>query len=303
MFFKNARVYRLSEDWNLTAGELSEKLAAFEFVPCGSLDPLRYGFTAPIKFGTDFAVSSEATGCIMICAKRQEKILPAAVIREQLENKAREIRESERRAVGRKERDVLRDEIVFSLLPKAFTKSTLDCAYIDPVAGLIVVDSSNAKRAEDLLSKLREALGGLRCLPVSVRNLPAQVLTHWVKNGDAGDCFMLGESADFSAVRDGREVKVKCVDLSSPEVLSLIDSGMQVGKLSVEWRESVRFSIDYNLALRGIKFGDSITEKANDKNPETYAEQFTANFDVMSFELRAMIADVVQAHGGFADDC
>src|SRR5690606_20440038 len=116
----------------------AEKLAEFCFNPCGSLDPMRYGFVPPMgNHGTDFVHATN--GYIMFCAKKQEKLLPGGVIKEQLEGKVQAISEAESRPVGRKERDTLKDEIIFSLLPHAFTRSTLDYAYIATQDNLIVV--------------------------------------------------------------------------------------------------------------------------------------------------------------------
>ncbi|MFB3058287.1 MAG: recombination-associated protein RdgC [Gammaproteobacteria bacterium] len=45
----------------------------------------------------------------------------------------------------------MRDEVFFSLLPRAFTRSTLQYAYISPRDNLLIIDTASARRAEDLL--------------------------------------------------------------------------------------------------------------------------------------------------------
>ena len=44
-------------------------------------------------------------------------------------------------------------------MPRAFTRSTHMFAYIDPGERWVVVDGATAKKAEELLSALRETLG------------------------------------------------------------------------------------------------------------------------------------------------
>ena len=188
---------------------------------------MRYGFIEPLgRHGSEFI--HVTNGYIMICAKKQEKILPSSVINEQLEEKALAISETESRSVGRKEKQSLKDEIIFSLLPQAFAKSWLDFAYIAPQEKLIVVNSSSAKRAEDLLSKLREALGSLRCIPISAKNIPTQVMTHWVQTGKLANEFELGEDCELQAGKDARVIKCKKQDLTANEILSHINNGMFV---------------------------------------------------------------------------
>lgn len=300
MWFKNLRLYRLTETWSHTTAELNSALEAFNFNPCGSLDTLRYGFVPPLgRHGSEY--SHITNGYIMICAKKQEKILPASVVNEQLEEKALAIGEAESRSVGRKERQTLKDEIIFSMLPKAFAKTSLDFAYIAPQENLIVVNSSSAKRAEDMLSKLREALGSLRCLPITPKNLPTQVMTHWLHTGDVAPEFVLGEECELQAAKDGRVIRCKKQDLTATEMLNHINSGMFVSKLALTWKESIHCVIDDQLAVKRLKFDDVISEKANDRNPEGKAEQFDADFAIMAGELKNFINALYTAFGGVQD--
>jgi len=300
MWFKNLRIYRLTEQWSHTAEELNTALESFCFNPCGSLDLLRYGFVPPLgRHGSEFIHTTN--GYIMICAKKQEKMLPASVVNEQLEEKALALSEAESRNVGRKERQTLKDEIIFSLLPKAFTKSSLDFAYIAPQEKLIIVNSSSAKRAEDLLSKLREALGSLRCVPITAKNLPTQVMTHWLHTGDVPADFTLGEDCELQAGKDGRIINCKKQDLTATEILNHINSGMFVSKLALVWKESISCVIDDQLAVKRLKFEDVISDKANDRNPESKAEQFDADFAIMAGELKNFISALYSAFGGVQD--
>ena len=300
MWFKNLRLYRLTEEWTLSPEALNDKLAEFCFNPCGNLDPLRYGFEPPLGRDSDQFVHA-ANGYIMICAKKQEKILPSGVIKEQLEEKVNAIREAESRPVGRKERDSMKDEIIFSLLPRAFTKSSLDYAYIAIQEKLIVVNASSAKRAEDLLSKLREALGTLRCLPIAPKHLPTQVMTQWLRDSQAPHQFELGEEVELQASKDGRVVRCKKQDLTASEIRNHLDSGMHVSKIALCWKESIHCIVDDQLGIKRLKFEDVISEKANDRNPETKAEQFDADFAIMTGELKNFIAALLAAYGGEAD--
>ncbi len=297
MWFKNLRLYRLTEQWSHTTDELNTALEAFCFNPCGSLDTLRYGFVPPLgRHGSEYFHATN--GYVMICAKKQEKILPSSVINEQLEEKALAISEAESRNVGRKERQTLKDEIIFSMLPKAFAKSSMDFAYIAPQENLIIVNASSAKRAEDLLSKLREALGSLRCIPITAKNLPTQVMTHWLQSGNLPAEFELGEECELQASKDGRVIRCKKQDLTANEMLSHLNSGMFVTKLAITWKEAINCVIDDQLAIKRLKFEDIISDKANDRNPESKAEQFDADFAIMAGELKNFIAALHAAFGG-----
>ncbi len=297
MWFKNLRVFRLTQPWTLTHQELNEKLDAFVFNPCGSLDLFRYGFTSPLGRDSEELVHS-TNGRMMVCAKRQEKILPSGVIKEQIEEKTLSIENAEQRKLSRKEKQSLKDEVIFSLLPKAFTRSRLDFAYIDPKANWIIVNSASAKRAEDLMSKLREALGSLPSIPLTTIHLPTQIMTRWLREAKVGDELELGDECELIANKDGRIIRCKKQDLTASEIRNHLDLGMQVNKLTLLWKESVHLLIDEQCAIKRLKFEGDITDPSNERQPETKAEQFDLDFSIMALELDALIKTIIKQFGG-----
>ena len=110
MWFKNLQLYRFTKPFDLDAATLGQQLEQQAFVPCGSQEMTRSGWVAPLgRHGSEFVHATN--GYLMICAKRQDKLLPAAVINEALEEKALDIEAREARQLPRKERRALRDEV------------------------------------------------------------------------------------------------------------------------------------------------------------------------------------------------
>ena len=56
--------------------------------------------------------------------------------------------------------------------------------------------------------------------------------------------------------------------------------------------------LDDQLAVKRLKFDDVISEKANERNPESKAEQFDADFAIMAGELKNFIRALTNAFGG-----
>ena len=141
MWFKNLVVYRFTEPFTLNASDLDEKLQQHPFTPCGSQDEFSFGWTSPIGRASDLLVNADSSNrYLMICAKKQEKLLPAQVLSELLQEKINEIEDREARRLPAKERSRIRDELIFELLPRAFSFSRKTHAYIDSQNGWIVVD-------------------------------------------------------------------------------------------------------------------------------------------------------------------
>lgn len=297
MWFKNIRVFRLAEAFTLSPEALSEALEPNSFTPCGKMDMSRYGWVSPL--GSEGQMLTHSTsGCIAIAAKKQEKILPASVIKEQLDEQVRAIRSAEGRPVGRKEREGMKDEIIFTLLPQAFTKSSTDYAYIDTRNDFIVVNAASANRAEDLLSALREALGSLRAVPLTPKNPAIQVMTDWVREQEPATDFELGDECELNASSDERVIRCKKLDLHDEQLRQHINTGMYVNKLAVQWKDSINCIIDDQLTFKRIRFADELIERAGDRSPESLAEQFDAEFAIMTLELAAFIKSVIAAFGG-----
>ena len=147
-------------------------------------------------------------GNIMVCAKKQEKSSPAVWLKTHWRKKIAAIK-AEGRSVGRKERQTLKDEILFSLLPRAFSRTRLDFAYFDLKKRWLVVNSGSAKRAEEIIQALRLALGTPPCVPLASEVNPVMQMSQWLGQGYADAPFVFGEECELNAPKDGRIVRVK----------------------------------------------------------------------------------------------
>lgn len=298
MWFKNLQLYRFTRPFELDAATLGQQLEQQAFVPCGSQDLARSGWVAPLgRHGSEFVHAS--SGYLMICAKRQEKLLPAAVINEALEEKALEIESREARQLPRKERRSLRDEVYFSLLPRALTRSSLQYAYISPRDQQLLVDAASAKRAEELLQNLRDALGSLSVIPLVSKQQPIDVMTRWVSSAQPASGFELGEECEL---RDNVDVSsvIRCKnqDLGAAEIVSHLKTGMHVSKLALNWQQRLEFVLDEKLVVKRLRFADRVQEQASDIEAEGAAAQFDVDFSIMALELSAFVEALTEAFGG-----
>ncbi|WP_444914299.1 recombination-associated protein RdgC [Microbulbifer sp. TRSA007] len=298
MWFKNLRIYRLTKEFSLDAEKLNELLEPHAFVPCGSQDSTRYGWVPPLgRHGSQLLHATN--GYLMVCAKKQEKVIPAAVVNEKVEELAQAISEKEARQVGRKERQNLKDEILLEMRPKAFARSRLQYAYIAPQDGWVVVDASSASAAEELLENLREAISSLAVVPLSAKNLPQQTMTHWLSAPEAPLQFDFGHECELRDPKDsGSVIRCKNQDLCAEEIHNHLVAGLQVHKLGLTWRGGVEFLVDDQLSLKRIKFSDELLEKADSTDAESAAQRFDADFAVMTLEISALTKDLLSAFGG-----
>lgn len=300
MWFKNLRLYRLLKPFNLDEAELNELLQTAAFRHCGSHEPSSLGWSSPLGRGSE-QLSHELSDCMMICARQEDKLLPAAVVNETLDEKAEVIETEEARKLSRRERSDLRDEIIFQLLPKAFARSSRTFAMIDKQNGWILVDASSATRAEALIELLRESLGSLPVRPFEVNLAPASVLTEWLAQADKYNDFILMDSCELrDTAEEGGVVRCRGQDLESDEIQVHLTAGKQVVKLAVEWDERLSCMIESDFSLKRIKFLDILQEEAADAQTEDEIAQLDVIFSLMSLEFRRLIPRMLELFGGLA---
>jgi recombination associated protein RdgC len=299
MWFKNLSLLRLTEKFTLTSETLQERLETGRFQACTSLQPMSYGWVPPV--GKDDApLVHAANGCFMICAQREEKILPAQVINEVLAEKISEIEERKGTTVRKKERDALRDEIIHDLLPRAFSFSRRQYAYLDPATGWLIVDSASLKKTEELASWLRRSLESLPVTPPAVSERPAAVMTRWLAEEGAlpADIAIENECELRATDEEGAVIRCKKHDLAAPEIQNHLEAGKEVVKIAVNWNDRLSFVLDETLGIKRLRFLDLVQEQAADVEAEDAAERFDADFSIMSGELAAFLPRLLELFGG-----
>lgn len=301
MWFKNAIFYRFSQPFSYTPEALEDKLNEKIFTPCGSQELSRFGWVSPAHDLSDMLVHA-GHGFMLIAGQKEEKILPAAVVRQLLDDKVKLIEDEQARKVYKKERDQLKDEIVIDLLPRAFSKYQKTWALIAPQHNLMIVDASSHKRAEELLSHLRSLLGSLPVVLPDVNHSPAAIMSHWLEKPEERPTGLL--PLDECELRDTATengvVRCKGQDLDSDEIKQHLEVGKRVVKLAVDWQESLNFVLQDDLCIKRIKLSDQLKDKMEQESPEEAFARFDADFVQMSLELTRLIPALIDAFGGEA---
>ncbi|KAF3978415.1 MAG: recombination-associated protein RdgC [Methylococcales symbiont of Iophon sp. n. MRB-2018] len=299
MWFKNLALYRFTEPFALTGNELADKLSEKRFQPCAKHDEFSQGWTSPVNHTVE-NLTHQVNGFIMLCLKKEEKVIPTAVINEMLQEKITEIEEQEGRKLAKKERSVLKDELIFELLPRAFSVSKKTCAYIDPKGGWLIVDAATAKKAEDLLSFLRKGLGSLPLVPINTIDQPISIMTQWLTNqASIPKGLTIKDECELRSKEDeGSIIRCKKHNLALSEITNHIDNGKQVIKIAINWTDRLSFIVDENLSIKRLKFLDLIQDQVADIETDNEAAQFDADFSIMSLELANFLPHLVEIFGG-----
>lgn len=294
-WFKNAIIYQLTKQINFE--NIEKQLKKCEFTPCGSADVSHFGWSAPLFTNGDLA--HQADGKILLIAKREEKILPVEVVNRELIKRITALEEKEQRKLKKVERLSLKDDVIATLLPQAFSRIKTTALYIDTMKQLIFVDAASSKTAEDALALLRKSLGSLPVVPLAFNCAPCEVMTKWVTD-TAPDWLILREEVEIREKADLGVIHCKQKDIEDEEIIELAKNG-SVSKLALEWENNLKFILVEDGTLKRLKFDDNITEKNDDIVKEDVTARFDADFVLMASVLGKTVDSLIEEFGGIKD--
>lgn len=299
MWFKNLLTYRLTQEVPFEPEALEAALASKPARACASQELSTYGFIAPFGKGEDAPLVHVSGEYLLIAARKEERILPSSVVNDAVKEKVEEIETEQMRKVYKKERDQIKDEIIQAFLPRAFIRRSMIFAAIAPRQGVILVNSASAKRAEDLLSTLREVMGSLPVRPATVKIAPVATMTDWVKSQQAAEGFYVLDECELrDTAEDGGIVRCKRQDLTGEEIQLHLSTGKVVTQLALAWQDKLSFILDDKLVIKRLKFEELLQEQAEQDGGDEAAQQFDASFQLMMMTFAEFLPVLFEALGG-----
>ena len=299
--FKNAIVYRLTREMEFE--DLQVNLEGCEFGELGSQEMSRIGWVSPIKDADedDGLLYFSRTGKILLTAKKEEKILPGQVVKRTVDERVKELESKLDKKINKAEKDRVKDEVIHTLLPNAFTKESETSLLIDSVNGVVVVDSSSNKRAEDVLALLRKSIGSLPIVPMQMETPVELTMTNWVNGGDLPYGLSLLDEVEMKAtLEEGGVVRCKKQDLVSDEVSTHIEAGKRVTSLRLDVEDRVQLTLLDDFSMRKVKFSDILTGQNDDIDREDKVTRFIADFTLFSAEILSLVSKLSVSLGGEA---
>ncbi|TDX29147.1 recombination associated protein RdgC [Modicisalibacter xianhensis] len=302
MWFKTLHLYRVHDAVALALPVLNEALQEQAFRPLGSVEAKRMGWIAPTGRGSE-VFAHEVSGQRLLSAQRQERLLPASVVKEEVESRAAEREEAEGRPLRKQEKQALKEQVYEELLPRAFVRSWRFDLWWDSSRNLIAVNATSRKRAEDVLDLLRQTLGSLKVTPLATRTTPTRAMTEWLNDPVKRPAWLaLGNQVEIKAVSgDESVVRGMQLDLDGEEVHVCLDAGRQVTRLAMTIDEQVSLTLGDDLALKGLRFADALLDEASQTDDgDDPVLRLETDFALMTGALSGAISCLVEGLGGEA---
>lgn len=292
MIFKNAHLFRLTEAFSVSTDKLEELLEERAFKPCSGIRPSSFGWVEPAQ---GLGLVHKVSGCYLLCARREDKVVPPSALNDILEEKIAKFEADEGRPIRSREKRRLKDDALCDLLPRALPKSRRIMGYISTGDDLLIIDTASAPEAEMFLGCLRDTLGSLKVTPPQVRAKPTDVFTHWLKTRKLPDNFSFGDQCDLMDPEDTSAISCRRQDLATSEIRGHLDAGKVCSRISVLWHGDLKVTIDKDLILRQLKIISSDDPEDEGEDPLAAMD---AAFVNMAMELSRFLPELFSALGG-----
>ncbi|MGN6229140.1 MAG: recombination-associated protein RdgC [Dyella sp.] len=299
MFFRNLTLFRFSPAVAEDLDRLPTEIQAHRLRAPGPLEVHTSGFVSPHGPAHDELVYSHDQGeHVLIMVGRDERMLPASVVNDELHRKIHRIAEQESRRVGGRERRRLREDLLNELLPRAFVRASRLPLYFDCGEGWLVIDTSSRKSAEAVVTHMREALGSFPVVPPAPEKSPRLLMTDWLANRTLPAGLALGDECELrdAATTTGAIVRARRQEMDSEEMLEHLRNGKQVFQLALVLNDRLSFVLDQNLVIRKLRLLDAAMDALDDSFDSTESE-LAATFALMTGEVGTLLAGLATWFG------
>jgi len=207
---------------------------------------------------------SEFNGGYCLTILKWEKKIDNGAVNARVKEVVAEI-EKQGRTVKRKERTVMKDQIIGELLPSILPTPKYTFAYYHTESKTLIVDTTSDKTSDEVTSLLRKCIGSLKATTLYVD--PRIGLTEQVANClDAGNTSLIPMTAkifnklELAGGDTNGNLKFKDVDLfdetTAAEAIGQIrEGGMYVKSVELEYvHNAVTFQLNNGCKMKGLMF-------------------------------------------------
>lgn len=306
--FSNILAYRVTNAFDLHKDleAINQSLASKPARLPGKMELNAVGFTEPVGEEGAF-IERIAPMAYVFAYNLAERMIPGKIVRQQVAARVKKIEKSEERKVYAREKQQIKDAVLNEMLPRAFVDQKITYGMV--MGPYILIDSSSAKRGEDILSTLRSVLGSLGVRPVGVKTTPIDAFTRWFTTGETdGPFYMTGDfkannRSDESDFVNGKGTSPKDEGLSD----LVLEHDRRVTVLGLSWGtstgESASFTVNEMIGIKGIKWPESLSEMAADQVGEEDDEDarrvtlLRTTMILLGAELKQLLGDLLLALG------
>lgn len=229
----------------------------------------------------------------------RERVVPAAVIKAELNKRIKSYKSRVGHIPGRREKLRLKDEVLMDLLPQAFIKPSSGLICVDEARKLLYVCASSPAAADLVTKHIRVAIRELNLHTITdAESGIARVLTIWMSNAPP-DKYIVRDHVKIKAER-GASVTVNNADLESEGVQTMIrDELYEVSEIALSYGETLRFVLTSSMRMKRIAFGELLSAQLNDMDSQSDADDLRNTLYLWATGVGQTVEDLMRRLPGF----
>jgi len=226
----------------------------------------------------------------------ERKNVPGGAVRAELEARCKAIEAEQGRKPGRKEKSEIKDEIILSFLPRAFSKRSSHVLWLDADKRALVIAAGSMKAAEPVVKLLVDVMADLGHVlplsPLSTSLAPATAMAEWLTTRQAPEGFSIDRDLELKKTGEEKSVvRYARHNLELDEIGQHIQEGKLPAQLALTWNDKVSFVLTEQLAIRKIDIrGVEDAPKGEDG--------FDADAAIATAELSGLLPQLLASLGG-----
>ena len=287
-------VYRIGEGWRPSLEQIEQALDAERFVPCGASQEKATGWIEP-RGEAHGPLVEAVNGQRILKLKMETRGVPGSVVTRKAKERSAQIEITEGRKPGKKEMKEIKEDVKLSLMPMAFSKESSVWVWIDPDAGLLVIDAGSQAKADEVITMLVKSFAGLSLALINTQMSPQSAMASWLITQESPASFSVDRECELKAADESKSV-VRYVRhaLDTDEVKQHVEGGKLPTRLALTWVGRVSFSLTEALQLKKVTFLDVVFEATSAEKDEG----FDADVAIATGELTKLLPDLFVALGG-----
>lgn len=301
--FKNVWVHPVASGWPTSLDVLEDALQRMPFEPCGASQDKTVGWVPPRhSAGADASapLAESVNGHWMLRFMAEVRQVPSSVVQRRVADMAAQIEATTGRKPGKKEKRDLKEDAMAALLPQAFPREQSTWVWLDTEHRRVVLDTTSASRADDIITALVKVLDGFAVEPLQTATSPAVAMAAWLTEQTAPEGFGIGKECELKSADETQAVvRYARHPLLTEEVQAHIAGGKQPTRLALDWDGRVNFVLTDTLQLKKLAFADDVLEQAKAQGQR--ADDFDGNVTMLAAEIGPLINDLIDALDGPAE--
>lgn len=296
--FKALSLFQLNPCWTISATAADAAARQAAFVECLPSQALSIGLVPPR--GEEEGALVEVFGTnLVLRVMIERRTPPAEVVQRHLDARTKEVEAEIGRRLSAKQLANLRDQVVRDLLPKTFTKREQIYCVFSRALGLLLLETTIAARADEILSLLAKTFQGFSAGTYQTATSPALVMRDWLHSGEPGAGFAIHEECELVRVGPTRGVvRYRHHDLHIAQIREhLRHDGHLPTELGLTWG-GLAFVLTSRLALKKIGWPKGL----RGEGARADAGEFDALMVLATGELERLIPELVNCCGGRVPD-